>query len=99
MDACRISLAKVKSQKYKSKVKSISQKLKVLTKPLVSLQDGLGIGELIEKEVWAEGTKDFKEGDLVAIHWDWVCGRLTEYQARDLDKWTNFNLRLVNFDF
>ncbi len=94
MDECRIAVAQVKSQK--SKVKSISQKLKVFVRPLISSHDKVLIGEMAEREVWAEGSENYKAGDLVAVHWGWVCGRLNETQAGNLEKWTEWNLRLVN---
>ncbi len=35
-------------------------------------------------------------GDRVALHWDWVCDRLSAFQARRLDHFTQRSLDLVN---
>lgn len=35
-------------------------------------------------------------GDLVALHWGWVCERLSTKQARDLARYTSHHLRLAN---
>lgn len=35
-------------------------------------------------------------GDRVALHWDWVCEKLTDSAARRLDTWTGRMLRAAN---
>jgi DNA-binding transcriptional ArsR family regulator len=35
-------------------------------------------------------------GDLVALHWGWVCERLSQHQARDLERYTGHHVRLAN---
>ncbi len=37
-----------------------------------------------------------KPGDLVTLHWGWVCEKITRQQATNLDKYTNPALRLAN---
>ena len=35
-------------------------------------------------------------GDWVALHWEWVCDRITERQARLLKAYTDRHLAIVN---
>ena len=35
-------------------------------------------------------------GDWVAMHWEWVCDRLTDQQVRALSHYTGRHLRIVN---
>ena len=70
--------------------------------PLVIKNNKLELGDWTEKEVWSElNDKSFikapKAGDWVAIHWDWACDYLTATQLNNLQKWTKYNLDLVNF--
>ncbi len=39
---------------------------------------------------------DLRVGDAVALHWDWICDRLSEGSARWLDTCTRRNLQAVN---
>jgi hypothetical protein len=39
---------------------------------------------------------DVGPGDTVSMHWGWVCERLTDAQARDLERYTRHNLRVAN---
>ena len=70
--------------------------------PLVIKDNKLILGDWLEKEVWSElNDKSFikapKVGDWVSIHWDWACDYLTTTQLNNLQKWTKYNLALVNF--
>jgi hydrogenase maturation factor len=107
MDECRIALGKVKSQKAKGKTECQNSKvdftrsIHVEYQPLIALGNNIALGELKEREVWAEMDKkvfanDLKAGDWVAVHWGWVCDRLTDLQASNLQKWTKYNLSLAN---
>jgi len=35
-------------------------------------------------------------GDIVAMHWDWVCERITGEEARRIERWTASQLQVVN---
>jgi hypothetical protein len=35
-------------------------------------------------------------GDKVSLHWGWVCERLSERQAQDLERYTGHHVRLAN---
>ncbi|OGO54024.1 MAG: hypothetical protein A2V85_12355 [Chloroflexi bacterium RBG_16_72_14] len=35
-------------------------------------------------------------GDTVSLHWGWVCERLSERQAKDLERYTGHHVRLAN---
>ena len=39
---------------------------------------------------------DLAVGDWVAVHWDWVCDRLTQDQRDALRRYTRHHLRIVN---
>ncbi len=39
---------------------------------------------------------DLKIGDLVTLHWDWVCEKINRQQAKNLDRYTRLALRLAN---
>ena len=41
-------------------------------------------------------TEDLMAGDAVALHWDWVCQRLTAAAVQRLRLWTNRMLDVVN---
>lgn len=41
-------------------------------------------------------ASDFQEGDWVALHWDWVCDRLTQQQLTALRYYTDRHLKIVN---
>jgi hypothetical protein len=46
-----------------------------------------------------EGTvlaRDIGPGDRVALHWDWVCDKLTDRQLRSLRTYTMRHLDMVN---
>ncbi len=95
MDECRISPAKV--------VEIFSGKMKVEYQPLVAIGNRLELGQLLEKEVFCEMNdkaffKQPKAGDLVSLHWGWVCDFLTERQVTNLQKWTKYNLALANLN-
>lgn len=39
---------------------------------------------------------DLAPGDVVAMHWDWICDRLEPGGLRNLERWTGLNLAVVN---
>jgi hypothetical protein len=41
-------------------------------------------------------ARDIGPGDWVALHWDWVCDRLTPRQLRSLRAFTMRHLDMVN---
>jgi hypothetical protein len=41
-------------------------------------------------------ARDIGPGDWVALHWDWVCDRLTQRQLRSLRAFTQRHLDMVN---
>jgi len=96
MDKCRIAWARVKEIKS-----DLLGKILVEYRPLVAVGNRVDLGEVISKDVWVEmNDKAFvgglNVGDMVSIHWDWVCDLLTTEQVKNLDKWTRYNLNLAN---
>ncbi|MFA6593955.1 MAG: DUF6390 family protein [Candidatus Buchananbacteria bacterium] len=99
MDDCRISWAKV--LKSDPVADGLLKKIKVECRPLQYLNNQLILGEPQEKEVWFEyGNKSFtgplQAGDLITLHWNWACDRISEEQKNNLEKWTRHNLKLAN---
>ena len=58
----------------------------VETETVVTGQDGVSLlGEL-------------RAGDHVALHWEWVCGRLSREERDDLERYSAHQLEVVNED-
>lgn len=56
-----------------------------------------GVEEVVQAV--ADGHRlaaDLAPGDTVAVHWDWVCDRLTPSQIRTLRRFTRRSLAVVN---
>jgi len=93
MDQCRIAAGKVKSV--------LPGKMLVECQPLVIENNKLKLGDPIEREVLTEINKkafvrEPMVGDMVSLHWNWVCDFLCEEQVKNLNRWTNYNLALAN---
>ena len=61
----------------------------------------LGYGEPISETVrWAVDGASLGDpvgpGDVVALHWDWVCDRLSPGRLKNLQAWTARQIDLVN---
>jgi len=93
IDRCRIRWGRV--------VAVMDQDLVVRYQPLRWDTTGLHLGpDTIETVRFAEnGLKlvgELRPGDAVALHWDWVCDRLTDEQESRLRFYSNRMLDLVN---
>lgn len=93
MDACRISWGKI--------IGVEPDYLLVETEPLISFNNILSIGPAITKKVLRQiGGKtvlaNLKIGDLISIHWNWACEKITLRQKNNLEFWTKYNLELFN---
>ena len=61
--------------------------------------DGLSLGLSPETEERVQAPVDAQDiavGDQVAMHWDYVCQRITESQRRHLERYQATHMRLVN---
>jgi hypothetical protein len=93
IDACRISWGTVTAVE--------AGELAVLRRPLVFEGGRLALGEprtervtrLIEGRGFATAAA---AGDVVSIHWGWVCEVLAPRQARALERWTAHHLAIAN---
>lgn len=66
---------------------------------LVGGRLALGLPRPVEVQGWRSGAgfiDAVRPGDLVSVHWDWACDRLTSRQARELERWTRRHVRLAN---
>lgn len=66
----------------------------VLSQPLVLVDGSLKLGSAREESVqWSAGghslVKRLDVGDVVALHWDWVCDVLNAGQLASLQRWTH----------
>ena len=93
MDNCRISWGEV--------VSKAKDKLKVKTQELVYIDGGLELKSGKLKEIsWRIGDKELikglKKGDLITMHWGWVCEKVSKFQVRNLEYFTKYHLKLAN---
>jgi hypothetical protein len=93
LDRCRIRWARVSTVHGDQAV--------VDYRPLVWDGRLLTLGEPTKEmgRLTLDGTSlahDVKPGDWVALHWDWVCDRLTPRQLRSLRDFTQRHLDMVN---
>ena len=93
LDRCRIRAGRVVEVEEDSAV--------VRSEPLTWDGRALGLGEPVQERVTlaTEGYRPvggLGDGDLVALHWAWVCDRLDEEQERALRDITLRHLELVN---
>jgi hypothetical protein len=84
---CRISWGVVKSKIGSEELSVKSQSIKVKNNKFV-----------LEPEVKTVKNTglDIKPGDLVSIHWGFICDKLIERQAKNLEFWTKYHLRITN---
>lgn len=82
MDQCRISWGKVLPGG------------KVATQKLVYQFGRLRLAPAVKEYKNLAG--EFKPGDLITLHWGWVCEKISPQQVKKLTKYTNLALRLAN---
>jgi hypothetical protein len=93
LDSCRVSWGTVASAE--------SGEL-VVERAHLELRDGaLALGEprtdRVTRTLQGNGfAHDARPGDLVSIHWDWVCEIIDERQRAALERYTRHHLRLAN---
>jgi hypothetical protein len=73
----------------------------VRSRPLTWSGHELGLGEPAEERArWAQGGRSLlaavAPGDVVSLHWDWVCDRLTPERRDELQRRTTDQLALTN---
>ena len=83
LDRCRIRTGEVLTVHGES--------ARVLCRPLVWSPAGLALGEAHEEEVrWSVGGHALiappEQGDLVALHWDWVAQVVSAEESRTIDR-------------
>ncbi len=93
LDSCRISWGTVRSVE--------GGELRVERSPLLLREGKLALGEPQSERVTrlVEGkgfATDAQPGDVVSVHWGWVCEVLDERQRAALERWTLHHLRLAN---
>jgi len=90
LDRCRIRTGKVDSVE--------GETARVTSRPLVWDGSALAPGPVREESVaWSAGGRSLlaglSPGDLVALHWDWVCDVLTEEQGGRIEALEERQLR------
>lgn len=93
LDSCRISWGVVRAAEAGELLVDRSH---------IELREGcLVLGEprsdRVTRLVQGHGfANDAAVGDVVSIHWDWVCERIDEPRRADLERYTRHHLRLAN---
>ena len=72
----------------------------VVSEPLIVVDGELRIGAPREESVrWSAGgsslVRGLSSGDLVSLHWDWVCDRLDADGAAALQRWSEIGMRTL----
>jgi len=92
IDSCRISWGKV--------VRVGTEDLRVELKPLVIREGRLALGRPAVRRVkYNADVKPFggvRPGDSVSVHWNYACDVLTPRQVKNIEKYTEADIRLVN---
>lgn len=93
LDQCRIRTGTIES--------AAGEFVEVSYRPLTWDGGELGLGEPIRERVrWSSAGQALAEapepGELVALHWDWVCDRLSAEQAEACERFTLRQLELTN---
>ena len=93
MDLCRISWGKVR--------RIFEDKLEVEYSPLIDKNGRLMLGKLRWGFVYyrlknKSFVRNVKVGDIVSFHWQWACQILNPTQTKNLKKYTQYQLNLIN---
>ena len=93
LDRCRIRCGRV--------VSVFGDAVVVRSRPLVFDGLKLHLGPEMEETAIAglDGygfVGDLQPGEWVALHWDWVCDRITERQRRNLARYTQHHVNMTN---
>ncbi|MBU0756877.1 MAG: hypothetical protein KKF44_02330 [Nanoarchaeota archaeon] len=93
LDSCRISSGVVEN--------SSGPFVTIKTRPLRYFNGKLTLGDSISKKITRSFEADIdieeiKKGDLVSIHWDVICEKITQDQADMLERYTLHHLNLAN---
>ena len=93
INECRIAWGKVKKVKNNSVI--------IEYQPLVIFADKMQLGETEDREVITQFddkgfVQDLKIGDIVTIHWGWVCEKINDQQLNNLQKYTQESLNIFN---
>ena len=98
LDKCRIRWAQV--------TEITSGRVSVESQPLLYAGGQLELGPALREETKGAvqgqdqlddlAVGDLAVGDWVAVHWDWICDRLTVDQLEALRRYTMHHLRIVN---
>jgi len=97
MNDCRISWGRVvkKVQRALDNKKDDTAYYIVKTKPLVYTNDRLELGPPALKTIVGVGISP-SPGDVVSIHWGYICDVLTLRQQRNLARYTFLAIQLAN---
>jgi hypothetical protein len=92
IDNCRISWGRVR--------KVGKDELQVVVRPMDLDGGGLSLARPVVKRVrYNPEVRPFgavKAGDVVSIHWNYACDIMTARQAKNIARYTNVDIRLVN---
>jgi hypothetical protein len=91
LDRCRIRWGQVTGD--------TGDRLLVRSRPLVWDGRILGLGpEQTESVLWPVDSRPVAPGDWVAMHWDYVCQRISPTQRARLERYHNLHLEIANMN-
>lgn len=88
INKCRISAGRVK------KVDPKNQEVLIAGEQIALVNQKLMPIKKDQKAIFFRN--DIKVGDLVSIHWGFVCDKISERQLNNLDFWARYHLRITN---
>lgn len=93
MDNCRISVGRVRSVD--------GANVRVDRQPLMLRNGKLAMGAatstMTQRLVDGQGfVHELSPGDLVSLHWGWVCEKISDRQAHALERYTSHHLAIAN---
>ncbi len=93
MDSCRVSWGTVTAVQGPELV--VERRPIVLSEGRLKLD--VPVSVRVARQVEARGfADDVTVGDLVSLHWGWVCERLDERQRMNLERYTRLHLKLAS---
>lgn len=101
MDECRISWGEIMQNsefQMLNDKQNTNLKINIKSQKLVYKNGALTLTPNIREVVVASEALGMrlKIGDLVSVHWGFVCDRLTQVQVKRLERYTKYHLALTN---
>ncbi len=97
MNNCRISWGKIEAVDLnEGKGKQCFGMALVTWSPLIFWENKFSLLKTSVARRAYLSDPEIKYGDIVSLHWDYVCDKITPVQKKNLEYWTNYHLKLAN---